>query len=85
VIQFEQIKHERRGPNLEQKCCGQNTRVAMQQMKASILPRVSQRLIPRINNRAIELHPFEKVVIDVIGALADLKVTVRAMPQKVAA
>src|SRR2546421_11290050 len=43
-------------------------------MQSAIFAVVGQRLVARVNDRAVELHPLINVVHDVIRALADLKV-----------
>jgi hypothetical protein len=42
-------------------------------MQPPIFPVIGQRLVARIDNGAIELHPLINVVDDMIGALAQLK------------
>ncbi len=42
-------------------------------MNTSILIGVGQRLIPRVHNRPIVLHPFEEIVHDVVGPLGNLE------------
>ena len=42
-------------------------------MDATVLIRIGQGFISRIDDGAILLHPFEEIVHDVIGALRDLK------------
>ena len=85
VIQFEQIQHEGGRADLQQERRRQNAGIAMEQMQSAVFPRVGQRFVAGINNRAIKLHPFEQIVVDVIGPLADLEVAVRAMPEQIAA
>ena len=46
-------------------------------MKPAIFSVIGQRLIPRVDDRAIELHPLIDVVHDVIGPLAKLKMDLR--------
>src|SRR6266487_6068031 len=48
--------------------------IADQEMKAPIFSVISQRLIPRIDDSAIELHPLINVVDDMIGTLTELKI-----------
>ena len=43
-------------------------------MQPAKFPVVSQRLIARVDDRAIELHPLINVVHDVIGPLAELEI-----------
>src|SRR5215468_7516605 len=43
-------------------------------MQPPIFPVIGQRLVARIDDGAIELHPLIDVIDDVIGALAQLKV-----------
>jgi len=45
----------------------------MQQVEAAVFAGVGQRFIAGVDDGAVELHPFEQVVGDEIGALADLK------------
>ena len=54
-------------------------------MEAAIFPRVGQRFVAGIDDGAIELHPLEKIIVDVVRPLADLEMAVRAVPQQVAA
>src|SRR5436190_9131910 len=54
-------------------------------MKAAILTGIGKRFITRINDRAVELHPFEQIVVDVIRALADLEMTISPRTAQVAA
>ena len=42
-------------------------------MNATVLIRIGQGFISRIDDGAILLHPFEEIIHDVIGALRDLK------------
>src|SRR5690349_19215404 len=42
-------------------------------MKAAIFPIIRQRLIARVDDRAVELHPLVNVVHDVVGSLAELE------------
>ena len=46
-------------------------------MQPPIFAIIGQRLVARIDDGAIELHPLVDVVHDVIGALADLKIDLR--------
>src|SRR6266511_3011709 len=43
-------------------------------MEPAILSVISQRLVARVNNCAIKLHPLINVVHNVIGALTELKI-----------
>src|SRR5215471_8395738 len=43
-------------------------------MQPSIFPVIGQRLVARVDDGAIELHPLINVVDDMIGALAQLKI-----------
>src|SRR5690349_23067869 len=54
-------------------------------MQPAVLAGIGQRFIAGVDNGAIELHPFKQVVVDVIGALADLEMVVRARADQVAA
>src|SRR6476660_6363784 len=45
-------------------------------MQSTIFSVVGQRLVPGVDDRAIELHPLVNVVDDVVGPLAQLKVDV---------
>ena len=45
-------------------------------MEPAIFPVIGQRLIARVDDGAIELHPLVNVVDDVIGALAQLEIDV---------
>src|SRR4051812_13662864 len=42
-------------------------------MEAAIFPVIGQRLIPRVDDGAVELHPLINVVHDVVGPLAELE------------
>ena len=46
-------------------------------MQPAIFPIIRERLVARVDDRAVELHPLVDVVHDVIGALADLEIDVR--------
>ena len=46
-------------------------------MQPPIFAIIGQRLVARIDDGAIELHPLVDVVHDVVGALADLKIDLR--------
>ena len=49
----------------------------MSKMQPPIFAIIGQRLVARIDDGAIELHPLVDVVHDVIGALADLEIDLR--------
>ena len=51
-----------------------HVRIADEQMQPPIFPIIGQRLVARIDDGAIELHPLVNVVDDVIGALAELEI-----------
>ena len=38
-----------------------------------ILIRIGQRLVPRVDDRSVLLHPLEEIVNDVVRALGNLK------------
>src|SRR5258708_1039981 len=42
-------------------------------METAILARVGEWFIASVNDGAVVLHPLEEIILDVIGALADLK------------
>src|SRR6185503_11286982 len=67
------IEHQARGADFEEKCGGQNIAVAVNEMEPAILARIGQWFIARVDNGSIVLHPFEEVVLDVIGALGNLE------------
>src|SRR3954464_6036566 len=43
-------------------------------MEPAIFPVISERLVARVNDGAVELHPLVDVVHDVVGALAELEI-----------
>ena len=43
-------------------------------MEAPVFAVVGERLVPRVDDRAVELHPLVNVVYDVVRALAELEV-----------
>ena len=45
----------------------------MEQVQAAETARVGERFVARVDDGAVELHPLEKVVVDVVRALAHLK------------
>ncbi len=51
-----------------------HVRVADEQMQPAIFPIIGQRLIARVDDRAVELHPLINVVDDMIGPLAELEI-----------
>ena len=51
-------------------------------MQPAILPIIRQRLVPRVDDRAVKLHPLIDVVHDVIGALTDLEINLRFLLRK---
>ena len=77
VVHFEQIEHQRSRSNFQQQVGWQHAGIAVEEMESAIFASVSQWFIAGIDDGAIELHPFEKIVVDVIRALADLKMAVR--------
>ena len=46
----------------------------MSKVEPPIFPVIGQRLVARVDDRAIELHPLVNVVHDVIGPLAELEI-----------
>ena len=54
-------------------------------MEAAVFPRVGQRFVAGVDDGAIELHPLEEIIVDVVRPLADLKMAVRTVAQQVAA
>ena len=68
------VEHERGGADLQRGRERAHVGVADEQMQAAILAIVGQRLVARVDDRAVELHPLVDVVDDVIGALADLEI-----------
>ncbi len=42
-------------------------------MQPAVFPVIGQRLVPRVDDRAVELDPLVDVVDDVIGALGNLE------------
>jgi hypothetical protein len=85
VIQFQQVEHKGSRADLQEQCGGKDAGVTMKKMEAPIFPRIGERFVPSINDRAIKLHPLKKIVVDIVRALADLKMAISSMTQKVAA
>jgi hypothetical protein len=85
VIEFEEIQDERSGADLQEESGGKYAGVAMEEVKAAVFACICERFIAGVDDGAVELHPLEEVVVDVIGALADLEMTVGAMTEEIAA
>ena len=58
---------------LERRGEGAHIRIADQEVQPPVTAEVGERFVPRIDDRAIELHPLIDVVDDVIGALGELE------------
>jgi DNA-binding transcriptional LysR family regulator len=69
---LQQIQHQRGRAHFQQQAGGQHIGVPVQQVQAAVFARVGQRFVARVDDGAVELHPLEQVVVDVIGPLADL-------------
>ena len=74
---LEQGQHTRRRADFQRRGKRAHVRVANEQVQPAIFPIICERLIARVDDRTIELHPLIDVVHDVIGALADLKIDAR--------
>ncbi len=70
---LEQIEHERRGADLQRVGVLAHVRIADEQVEAAVFAVIGQRLVARVDDGAVELHPLVNVVDDVIGALGDLE------------
>ena len=71
---LEQGEHERGRAEFQRRRKGAHVRVADEQMQPPIFAVVRERLVARIDDRAVELHPLIDVVDDVIGPLAELEI-----------
>ena len=71
---LEEREDARGRPDLQRGCKRTHVRVADKQMEPAIFPVISQRLIARVDDRAVELHPLVNVVDDMIGPLAELEI-----------
>ena len=74
---FEQRENAGGGPDFQRGRERAHVGIADQQMEPAILSVIGQRLVARIDDGAVELHPLVNVVDDVIGALAELKIDLR--------
>ena len=70
---FEQRKHARGRADFQRVGERAHVGIADEQMEPAIFAIIGQRLVARVDDGAIELHPLINVVDDVIGALAQLK------------
>jgi len=70
---LEQIQHEPRGAELQEKRRGEDVGIAVDQMQTPVFPRVGERFVAGVDDGTVVLHPLEEIVLDEIGALADLK------------
>src|SRR4029079_474165 len=77
-------KHERSCAHLEEQGGRKHAGIPVEQMQAAIRAGVGPWFLARVDDSAVELDPFKQIVVDVIGALADLKVIVRSWPHEVA-
>src|ERR1700730_1300226 len=66
-------KHCRGGADLQGVGERAHVGIADEQMEPAIFSIIGQRLIARVDDGAVELHPLVNVVDDVVGALAELK------------
>ena len=76
---LEQREHAGGGADLQRGGERAHVRVADQQMQPAIFAVVGERLVARVDDGAVELHPLVDVVDDVIGALADLEIDARGL------
>jgi hypothetical protein len=74
VVRLQEVEHQPRGSRLQIKRRGQHVGVAMNQVQPAVPPRIAERLVARVDDRAVVLHPLIKIVLDVIRPLADLKI-----------
>ncbi len=73
---FEQRQDAGRGPNFQRGRKRTHVGIADEQMEPAVFPVIGQRLVARVDDGAIELHPLVDVVHDVVGALAELEIDV---------
>jgi hypothetical protein len=85
VIDFEEIKDQGGGADFEGGGDGQDGRIAMEEVEAAEAFGIGEGFVAGIDDGAIELHPLEEFVIDVIGALAELEKGMGAGAEMVAA
>jgi hypothetical protein len=71
---FDELEHQPRRTHLQRRGDFRHVRIAEQEVNASELVRVGQRLIARVHDRPVLLNPFEEIVNDVVRALGNLKV-----------
>ena len=79
---LEQREHARRRADFQRGRERAHVRIADEQMQPAILAVIRQRLVARVDDRAVELHPLIDVVHDVIGTLADLEIDARFLLRK---
>ena len=71
---FEEGENAGGGPYLQRIGERAHVRVADEQMQPAIFPIIGQRLVARVDDRAVELHPLVNVIHDMVGPLAELKI-----------
>src|SRR5947199_523407 len=70
---FKERKHRRGGADLQRVGKRAHVGITNEQMEPPIFAVIGQRLIARVDDSAVELHPLIDVVDDVVGALTELK------------
>ena len=70
---LEQREHRGGGADLQRVSKRAHVRIANEQMESPIFAVIGQRLIPRVDDGAVELHPLVDVVDDMVSALAQLE------------
>lgn len=85
VIDFEEVKDEGGGADFEGGGDGQDGSIAVEEVEAAEAGGISEGFVAGIDDGAVELHPLEEFVIDVIGALAELEKRMGAGAEVVAA
>src|SRR5438477_12445633 len=70
---LEEREHRRGGADLQRVGKRAHVGITNEQMESPIFAVIGQRLIARVDDGAVELHPLIDVVDDVVGALTELK------------
>lgn len=85
VIDFEEVEDQGRGSDFEGGGDRQDGGIAVEEVEAAEALGIGQGFVAGIDDGAVELDPFEEVVVDVIGALAELEIGVGPGSEVVAA
>jgi hypothetical protein len=79
MVDFKEIEHEGGSADFQEESGWEHAGVSVEQMEAAVFASIGEWFVAGVDDGAIELHPLEEVVVDVIGALADLEMAVRAV------